>query len=106
KFEDDLKWQLIRDQIIRDQEIKVEAEELKSAAREMARMQFQQYGMMNVPDENLENYASEMLKNEDERRKSHDRILEKKVMDYIRDSIKVDNKQITSEKFNKLFENN
>jgi trigger factor len=105
KFEDDLKWQLIRDQIVKDREIKVEAEEIRAAARETALMQFQQYGMMNVPEENLNNYATEMLKNEDERRKTVERILEKKVMDYIRAQVKLDNKQITVEKFNKLFEN-
>jgi trigger factor len=105
KFEDDLKWQLIRDQIVKDKEIKVEAEEIRAAARETALMQFQQYGMMNVPEENLNNYANEMLKNEEERRRSVERILEKKVMDYIRTQVKLDNKQITVEKFNKLFEN-
>jgi trigger factor len=106
KFEDDLKWQLIRDQIVKDREIKVEADEITAAAREIALMQFQQYGMMNVPEESLDNYAAEMLKNEDERRKSAERILDRKVMDFIRESVKVDNKQITLEKFNKLFENN
>ena len=106
KFEDDLKWQLIRDQIVKDQEIKVEAEEVKSQAKEIARMQFQQYGMMNIPEENLENYANEMLKNEDEIRKATEKILENKVIDYLKDTVKVDNKQITVEKFNKLFENN
>jgi trigger factor len=106
KFEDDLKWQLIRDQIVREQEIKVEAEEVMQSAKEMALMQFQQYGMMNVPDENLESYAKEMLKNEEERRRNTERILETKVMDYVREQVKLDNKQITIEKFNKLFENN
>jgi len=106
KFEDDLKWQLVRDQMVKDQEIKIEAEEIRASAREMALMQFQQYGMTDVPEKNLENYANEMLKNEDERRKSVERIMEKKVMDYIRTNVKLDNKQITTEKFNKLFENN
>jgi trigger factor len=106
KFEDDLKWQLIRDRIVKDQEFKVEAEEVMASAKEMALMQFQQYGMMNVPDENLENYAQEMLKNEEEQRRTIDRVLEKKVFDYIRETVKVDNKQITIDKFNKLFENN
>lgn len=106
KFEDDLKWQLIRDQIVKEQEIKVEAEEVKQSAKEMALMQFQQYGMMNVPDENLESYANEMLKNEEEQRKNIERILETKVVDYIRENVKLDNKQITIDKFNKLFENN
>jgi len=106
KFEDDLKWQLIRDQIVKDQEIKVEAEEVKSQAKEIARMQFQQYGMMNIPEENLENYAAEMLKNEDEIRKATEKILDSKVIDYLKTAVRVDNKQITVEKFNKLFENN
>jgi trigger factor len=106
KFEDDLKWQLIRDQLVKDQEIKVEAEEVKAQAKEMARLQFQQYGMMNIPEENLENYAAEMLKNEDEIRKATEKILDNKVIDYLKATVKVDNKQITVEKFNKLFENN
>ena len=105
KFEDDLKWQLIRDQIVKDQEIKVEAEEVMTQAKEMARMQFQQYGMMNIPEENLNNYAAEMLKNEDEIRKATEKILENKVMDYLKGTVRIDNKQITVEKFNKLFEN-
>jgi trigger factor len=106
KFEDDLKWQLIRDQIVKDLEIKVEKEEIQAAARETALLQFQQYGMMNVPEENLKNYAGEMLKNNDERRRIIERILEKKVIDAVRDQVKLDNKQITVEKFNNLFENN
>ncbi len=105
KFEDDLKWQLIRDKIVKEQEIKVEPEEVKESAKEMALMQFQQYGMMDVPEENLESYAAEMLKNEEEQRRNIERILETKVMAYIRENIKLDNKQITIDKFNKLFEN-
>ena len=106
KFEDDLKWQLIRDQIVKDQDIKVEAEEVKSQAKEIARLQFQQYGMMNIPEENLENYAGDMLKNKDEIRKATEKILDNKVIDYLKAAVRVDNKQITVEKFNKLFENN
>jgi trigger factor len=106
KFEDDLKWQLVRDRIIKDQEIKVEQEEIKAQARELARMQFQQYGIMDIPEENLENYATEMMKNEEEMKKILERLYEKKVLDYLRISVKVDTKQITLEKFNKLFENN
>jgi trigger factor len=106
KFEDDLKWQLVRDQIVREQEIKVEAEEVRQSAKEAALAQFQQYGMMNVPDENLENYAGEMLKNEEERRRIVERLVEKKALEYVKANVKLDNKQITIEKFNKLFENN
>jgi trigger factor len=61
---------------------------------------------MNIPEENLENYAGDMLKNEDEIRKATEKILNNKVIDYLKAVVKVDNKQITVEKFNKLFENN
>ena len=60
----------------------------------------------NIPEENLENYADEMLKNEDEIRKATEKILDNKVIDYLKAAVRVDNKQITVEKFNKLFENN
>ncbi len=106
KFEDDLKWQLVRDRIVKDQEIKVEAEEIKAQAREMALMQFRQYGMMDVPEENLNNYAAEMLKNEDELRRTHDKLSEQKVVAWLKETVRVDNKQISLEKFRKLFENN
>jgi len=61
---------------------------------------------MNIPEENLENYAAEMLKNEDEIRKATEKILDNKVIDYLKAAVRVDNKKITVEKFNKLFENN
>jgi trigger factor len=105
RFEDDLKWQLVRDQIVKDRDIKVEAAEIKAQARATALMQFRHYGIMDVPDENLDNYAAEMLKQEDEIRKIHDRLLEQKVMEALKETVRVDNKQITLEKFRKLFEN-
>ena len=103
-FEDDLKWQLIRDKIIRDNEIKVEEDEVKEQAKKVARMQFRQYGMNEVPEEYLTRYADDMLKNEEEKKKVFDRIYEDKVFDHIKENVKIDEKQITLDKFNKLFE--
>ncbi|MFW6370017.1 MAG: trigger factor, partial [Bacteroidota bacterium] len=104
KFEEDLKWQLIKNKISKDNEIKVSEEELTETAKSYARMQFQQYGMANVPDEHLNNYAMEILKREDERRRLHERKQEEKVIGLIKEKTKIDKKEISSEKFNKLFE--
>ena len=104
-FEKDLKWQLIKDKIIHDNEIKVDEKELKEAAKEMALMQFRQYtGMMNVPDEHLETYAVRILENEEDRRKIAERKLEDKVIELVKSTAKFDAKDITSEKFNKMIE--
>lgn len=105
KFEDDLKWQLIKDQIIRDNEIKVEESDILDAAKEVTAAQFAQYGLANMPDEQLEQYAQEILKKDDERRKFYEKKFEDKVVDFIKDSVKLDTKEITTEEFQKLWEN-
>ena len=106
KFEDDLKWQLIKDQIIRDNEIKVEESDVLDAAKEVTAAQFAQYGMGNLPDEQLEQYAQEILKKDGERRNLYEKKFEDKVVEFIKESIKLDSKEITIEDFQKLWEEN
>lgn len=58
---DELKWQLAKDQLMQKFEIKVEKEDVEAYAKEVARMQFMQYGLMHVEDQYLTSYAQEML---------------------------------------------
>ncbi|HKK68439.1 MAG TPA: hypothetical protein VJ946_09505, partial [Bacteroidales bacterium] len=74
------------------------------AAKEYASAQFRQYGMSYVPDEHLEKYAQEILKKEDEARKIADREMERKVLDVIRDNVKIDEKEVSVDEFKGLFE--
>ena len=62
-YSDDIRWQLIKDKLVKDHELKVTEEEIVEFAKQTALMQFQQYGMMNVPEEHLENYAQQILQN-------------------------------------------
>jgi trigger factor len=103
-FVTDLKWQLIKDKLIRENEIDIKEEDIKDAAREMARMQFLQYGMNNVPEEYLENYAGEILKNEEERSKIFSREQENKILGVIKSKVNVDIKEVSREEFDKLLE--
>jgi trigger factor len=73
-------------------------------AREATRAQFAQYGMMNIPDEMLENYAKEMLKKEDTVNNLVNRVIENKIAAAAKTQVKLDNKTVTVEEFNKLFE--
>lgn len=101
----DLKWQLIKDRIIKDNDLKITEEDVRALAKEMAAMQFRQYGLSNVSDEHLENYANHMLQNEEERRKLVSKKQEDVIIDAIKDKVTLDFKDISYEEFNKMLEN-
>jgi len=103
-YSDDIRWQLIKDKLVKDNDLKVEEEEVVEFAKKQALMQFQQYGMMEVPEEYLTNYAKQMLENKDEARKIWDRKLDDKVAEYLKNTIKVEEKEVSTEEFNKMFE--
>ena len=103
-FKEDLRWQLIRNKIAKDNEIKITEEELINEAANLTRYQFQQYGLFYATDEQIGNYAREMLKREDDAKKIAEKLLDEKVGNHIREIIKINDKQVTVEAFNKLFE--
>lgn len=100
----DLKFHLIKEQIAKDNEIKIEAEDMKTIAMQAARAQFAQYGMMNLPDEMVENYANDMLKNQDNARNLLDRAMENKIIDVLKTKLGVEEKEISLDEFRKFFE--
>jgi len=103
-FRKDLKWQLIRNKVARDNEVKISEEELQKEAENITRYQFQQYGLFYATDEQIANYAKETLKREEDAKKIADKILEEKVILLMKELVKLDNKSVTVEEFNKLFE--
>jgi trigger factor len=103
-FEENLKWQLIQDKLIKENNLEVKDEELKGFARDYAMMQFRQYGLSEVPEENLKRYAEDILGNEEEKKRIYEKLYEDKVFDHVRETVKVEEKKVSGEKFNKLFE--
>lgn len=103
-IEKDLKFHLIKEQIAKDNDIKVEQEDLKAIAMEAAQAQFAQYGMMGMPAEMVENYANELLKGEDNVRNMFDRAMEKKISAVLKDKITVEDKTISLDEFRAFFE--
>lgn len=103
-YTDEFKWQLIKNRLTEENELKVTEEEVLEFAKKQALMQFQQYGMMDVPDEYLNNYAQQMMQNKDEQRKIYERKIDEKVVEYLKTAVKVEEKELTTEEFNKMFE--
>ncbi len=104
KYEDDFRWQLIKEHLLKQQDIKVSEEEALEAAKAMVLNQYMQYGMSNVPEEYLENYAKEMMAKPEESRKFYEQKGEEKLISYIKSVVKLDEKDVSSEKFRKLYE--
>ncbi len=100
----ELGWHLIKEQLVAAQEIKVEDADLKSVAKEAARAQFAQYGMSNVPDEYLENYAAEMLKKRENVDGLVDRAVDVKLTEALKGVVKLNEKDITLEDFQKMLQ--
>jgi trigger factor len=103
-FRKDLRWQLIRNKVARDNEIKITEEELLAEASNITRVQFRQYGLYYATDEQITNYARETLKREEDAKRIADKILEEKAIHLLEDMVKIDSKSITIDEFNKLFE--
>ena len=97
-----LKWHLIKEQLVKANEIKIEDADVKAAAIEMARMQFAQYGMTNVPDEYVENYANELLKKREAVDNFVERAIDVKLAAALKSTVTLNNKEVTLDEFNEM----
>ena len=103
-FRSDLKWQLIKNKVAKENEIKITGEELQKEAENITRIQFRQYGLFYATDEQIANYGKETLKREEDAKRIADKILDDKVIGILKDVVKIEEKSVTAEEFNKLFE--
>jgi len=100
----ELTWHLIKEQLVAANEIKIDDAEVKKAAIEQARAQFAQYGMTNIPDEYLENYAQEMLKKQETSQGLVDRAIDVKLTEVLKNVVKLNEKTVSLDEFNKLMQ--
>ncbi len=104
RFLEDLKWQVVKTNIVKKNSLKIEQSDLVAAAKKYTRAQFMQYGMGNVPDELLEKYAVDMLKNREQLERLTDAAANEVVVNFVKSQIKVETKTVNRDEFNKLFE--
>ena len=98
----ELKWHLIKEQLVKANNIKVEDDDLKQVARGVVRQQFAQYGMSDVPDDVLDKYADEQLKKRENIEAYVDRAIDVKLMRTLKQVVKLNMKPISLDDFNKL----
>jgi len=100
---EELTWHLIKEQLVKANDVKVEQNEVADMAKEATRAQFAQYGMMSIPDDLLENYAKEMLKKKESVEGLVNRVIETKLTAALKQQVLLEEKTISVADFNKLF---
>ena len=100
----ELLWHLAKEQICDQLGIKVEHDDVLETAKTYARMQFASYGMMNLPEESVTRYATEMLKNEQQAQGLVERTVENKLAAKAKETVTLKIKEVTIDEFRKLNE--
>lgn len=98
-YRDGLKWQLIENKIIRENDIKVSHDELKEGVRDQLRQQFAYYGMQQADDEMMEDMVQKFMQRQEEVKKINDQLYDQKVMEFFKDKATLSESKTTSEKF-------
>ncbi|MFA6875816.1 MAG: trigger factor [Parabacteroides sp.] len=101
---EDLTYQLIRAKLVKDNDIKIENKDIEAFAKQVAKAQFAQYGMLSVPEDALANYAQNLLKDKQTQQRIADRAVEDKLADWLKSQVSLNVKEVSAEEFNKLFE--
>ena len=101
---EELTWHLIKEKLVEIYAVKVDDADVKEMAKEVTRMQFAQYGMLNIPDEYLENATKEMFKKRETVDNLIDRCIEVKLGGAIKEAVALEESTVSAEDFNKMFE--
>ncbi len=102
QYSKSLKWQLIENKIIADNDLKVEQEEVIDYTKGLLAQQYAQYGMPAPEDEELTESAKKVLQNQDEAKRVYEAIYERKIVDFAKENVKIEEKELSYEDFVKV----
>ena len=104
KVVEDLKYHLMKEKLVKDNDIKVENEDVEALAKRMAKAQFAQYGMLSVPDDALNSYVEDMMKKQETVNHFVSRVIDDKLSAFMKDKITINEKEVTFEEFGNILD--
>ena len=99
KSEKGLRYQLIQEKILKENDIKLDYDELKDYAKGFIRTQMAQFGNMNPEDAELDDIANRILGNQEEAKKLQDQLMSQKLMTFYKEKMTFKTKKVTYEGF-------
>lgn len=102
KYSDGLRWQLIENEVIRSNDIKVEQEEIKAEITANISQQYAYYGLPAPDDDTLEELTTNFMGRQDEIRKISDKLYDDKIFELFKKSFTLTNKSVSPDEFYKL----
>ena len=99
KSEKGLRYQLIESKIVKDNEIKIDHDQIKDFSKDLIKTQMKQYGQNNPDEKELESISQRILSNKDEVKRISDQLLSKKLIDLFKSNLKFKNNKVSYEKF-------
>ena len=97
-----LQWQLIENKILETYKIKVTQDDVLDRAKKLIGMQMKQYGQSDADEKQLADIASNILKNEEEKKKIYDQIFDERTLTVYKENFKLNEKSISYDDFIKL----
>ncbi len=101
-FIKDLQWQLIKDDIAKENELKVSKEDTEEFAKQMARAQYNQYGIYDIPDEQLDSFAKVILEKPEEQERIYKKLYEDKVIAVVKEKVTLQKKEVSQKEFDEM----
>ena len=98
----DYKWQMVRSYLMNKYNVKIEEADLLASAKGFAAYQFAMYGLNNVPEEQLESFAKNILSQEEQGRRILDQVENEKTIAAVREVVTLKKKKISVDKFREL----
>lgn len=103
EFKPAMIWDIVRNRISADLKVVVGEEELLNAARQIVYQQMMQYGIANLDQAAIDNYAKEILKDRNAGVRLHDNVLTQKLFHSVKEAVSLDEKEVSVDEFRALF---
>lgn len=101
-FLKNLQWTIIENRIIRENNLEVQYEEVLALAEERIAAQLQMYGQGEPTEDELKQYAIQLLQDREQANRLFDEVKALKVFNYLKDFVKIEKKDIDYDKFLEL----
>lgn len=99
KSEKGLRYQLIENKIIADNNLQIQFEDLKSHTADLIKKQMAQFGQLNPSDEEVQGIVARVLSNQEEVKRLSEQVMSEKMLDLFKEKVNAKAKKVNYQEF-------